>query len=153
MVILESEYIYEMATVHRDTNENISVAVNPDSKKVGDPYFKFYNSVDFNKSTAVIRIMFNSADYTYHTDGKKLWKLNSKEKKLLVKTLKSESKKYRPFGFTVWDAAKFDWNYEYLQIDIEPEGYISGEYDETFKNNPSYVPSTLKMPNYLDLRF
>lgn len=153
MITLKNEYLYEMATVHRDTTENISVAVNPDSKRVGDPYFKFYNDADFSKATAVIRIMFKSSNYTEHTDGKKFWKLNSKEKKLLVKTLESTSKKYRAFGFMVWDAAKFDWNYEYLKIDIEPEEYISGDCDEQFKNNPSYIPSTFKMPNYLDLEF
>ena len=53
-----SEYLYEMATVYRSTEYGISVAVNPDSGRVGDPYFKFYNNVSFNKATKVVRIMF-----------------------------------------------------------------------------------------------
>lgn len=58
MIKLENELLFEMATVHRDMNENISIAVNPDSKKIGDPYFKFYDSTDYTKAKRVIRIFF-----------------------------------------------------------------------------------------------
>lgn len=153
MIKLENELLFEMATVHRDMTENISIAVNPDSKKIGDPYFKFYDSTDYTKAKRVISIFFTKPGYTKHSDGKKLCVLNHDDKKLLVKTLKSISKKYKACGFTVWDAAKYDWNYEYLKIDIEPDEFISGSYDELYKDVPSYVPSTLKMPDYMQIEF
>lgn len=153
MIYLENECLYEMATVHRDETKNISIAVNPDQKKVGDPYFKFYNNASYMKATAVIRIMFFRVAYMKHEDGKELWELNSSEKKLLVKSLKSVSKKYKAFGFTVWDATKFDWNYEYLGFDIESDEYLAGAYDDIYKDVQSYVPSTLEMPDYTKLEF
>lgn len=96
---------------------------------------------------------FKKTGYTKYSDGKKLWVLNHDDKKLLVKTLKSISKKYKAYGFTVWDAAKYDLNYECLKIDMEPDEFISGAYDELYKDVPSYVPSTLKMPDYMQIEF
>lgn len=151
MIKLTQEPLFEMATVHRDFTNNVSVAVNPDSTKIGDPYFKFYNSTDYRKADKVIRILFNSPDFVVHQDIKEFWNLNGKEKKLLVDCLNTKSKKYKFTGCSVWDATKFDWNYEYLGIDIEVDNYLNGEYDETYKNNPSYVPSTLGMPDYTKL--
>lgn len=39
------EYLDEMSTVCRDNQNNVSIAVNPDSERQGHPYFKFYNNV------------------------------------------------------------------------------------------------------------
>ena len=39
------EYLDEMSTVCRDNQNNVSIAVNPDSERQGHPYFKFYNAV------------------------------------------------------------------------------------------------------------
>lgn len=143
--------LFEMATVLRDTENNICITVNPDSGRIGDPYFKFFNNSDYTKATHVIRILFKTANYAVHKDGKKLWKLNHKDKKLLVTSLNKLSRKYKNTGATVWDAVKFDWNFEYLQLDIEMDEYLAGEYDEMYKNEPSYVPSTYKMPDYMQL--
>jgi hypothetical protein len=112
-------------------------------------YFKFFNSSDYKKATAVISILFNKPDYVYHKDGKQLWKLNSKEKKLLIKTLKEESGHFS--GYTNWDIAKYDWNREYFEEPLNMEKYFNGDYDDIYKNEPSYVPSTLKMPDYTKL--
>ena len=151
MIILKNEPLFEMATVHRDFENNVSVAVNPDSAKIGNPYFKFYNNTDYRKADKVIRILFNSPNYVIHHDGKQFLDLNGKEKKLLIDCLTQKSKKYKFTGCSVWDATKFDWNYEYLGIDIEVDNYLNGEYDETYKDNPSYVSSTLNMPDYKEL--
>lgn len=153
MIPLKQE-LFEMATVHRDFKNNVSVAVNPDSNRIGDPYFKFYNNTDYRKADSVIRLMFFAPRWTYHqTDGKELWKLNSQEKKLLMECLASPSKKYKINDCTVWDATKFDWNYEYLGIDIEIDEYLKGSYDKLYSDNPSYVPSTLDSPDYTSLTF
>ncbi|RGI35668.1 hypothetical protein DXC00_08900, partial [Ruminococcus sp. OM07-17] len=57
------EYVDEMSTVCRDNQNNVSIAVNPDSERQGYPYFKFYNSVYYGDAAKVVRILFNSADY------------------------------------------------------------------------------------------
>jgi hypothetical protein len=152
MIILEDEYLFEMATVYRNEKHNVSVAINPDSNRIGGAYFKFYNSTDYKKATKVIRILFNEPKYVEH-DGKELWELNSHEKKLLINCLKDRYRKYKYINCTVWDATKFDWNFEYLGLDLELEEYLNGEYDERYKNNPSYVPSTLEMPDYTLIEF
>lgn len=147
-LILE-EYLDEMATIYKSKEYSICVTVNPDSKRTGVRYFKFYNDPDPRQATHVIRILFNEPDYVVHKDGKKLWKLNTHEKKLLIKVLKEESSRYS--GRTNWQVAMYDWNYEYLEEMINSDKYFNGEYDEMYKDVPGYVPSTLKMPDYTKL--
>lgn len=144
-LVLE-EYLEEMATIYKSKEYGVCVAVNPDSGRSGNPYFKFFNNSDFRKATKIIRILFKKPDYVVHKDGKQLWKLNTKEKKLLIEILNTESKQYK--GYTNWEAAKFNWNYEYMEELLDIEEYYAGNYDELYKNNPGYVPSTLKMPDY-----
>lgn len=149
--LLIEEYLDEMATIYKSKEYGILVAVNPDSKRSGLPYFKFYNSFDYNRATHVIRIMFKEPDYIVHKDSKKLWKLNSKDKKLLIKIMKEESNTYS--GRTNWQAALFDWNFEYLEEMINADKFFNGEYDEIYASNPGYIQSTLKMPDYTKINF
>ena len=142
------EVLEEMATIYKSKEYGILVAVNPDSHRSGNPYFKFFNSHDFFKATKVIRILFKEPDYVVHKDGKELWKLNNKEKKLLVKILNEQSKSHK--GYTNWQAAKYDWNSEYLEEMLDIEEYFTGDYDNEYKDNTGYVPATLSMPNYLE---
>ena len=52
----------------------------------------------------------------------------------------------------MWDILKYFWNSE-KGIDVGTiDEYMSGKNDEENKANPDYVPSTLKMPNYLELK-
>lgn len=87
------EYLDEMSTVCRDNQNNVSIAVNPDSERQGYPYFKFYNSVYYGDAAKVVRILFNSADYVdnKNAEDQKLWKLSHNEKKLLKELLSSPS--------------------------------------------------------------
>lgn len=144
------EYLDEMSTICRDNKNNVSVAVNPDSNRQGNPYFKFYNSASHKSATNVIRILFNSADYVdpINTDGKKLWKLSHKDKKVLMELLNEPSSDYS--DMTTWEACKFRWNVEYFEFTFYRDKYINGEYDKdkTLAENPSYVPYSLKMPDY-----
>ena len=86
-----------------------------------------------------------------HTDGKELWKLNNKDKKLLIKILNQHSKKYKEY--TNWQAAKFDWNCEYLEEMLDIDEYFKGTYDEEYDTDPEYIRSDLEMPNYMNLQF
>lgn len=147
--IVCEEFLDEMATVYKSREYGILVAVNPDSNRSGNPYFKFYNADNYNKATKIIRVLFKKADYVVHNDGKELWELNSKEKKLLIKVL-NEPSQYYP-DITTWQAAKFDWDREYLEEPLRLDRYLKGEYDEFYKDNPGYVSSYLEMPDYMNL--
>lgn len=150
-ILIEHENLNEMATVFKNKEQNVSIIVNPDSSRSGNPYFKFVNNSNFRNADKLIRIMFNKPDYVIHHDGKDLWKLNSKEKKLLITIMNKESSKYK--GCTNWQAAKFDWNYEYFEEDWDIDDYFAGKYDNEFGSEPGYVSSTLSMPDYLQLTF
>lgn len=149
--LLLEEYLDEMATIYKSTEYGIMVAVNPDSNRNGNPYFKFYNSSNYRKATKVIRVLFKEPDYVIHSDNMDLWKITSKEVKLLIDILNKPSTRYKPHSN--WVAAKFDWNYEYLEELLDINDYVKGLYDDKYKNNPGYVPSTLKMPDYTKLKF
>ncbi len=55
-----------MATVHRDKQCEILIQVNPSKSRVGERYFKFYNSSSYSSETKVIRISFDSPNYIFH---------------------------------------------------------------------------------------
>lgn len=150
-IFIEHEDLNEMATIFKNKEQNISVVVNPDSNRSGNPYFKFVNNSNFRNADKIIRILFNRPDYVIHHDGKELWELNSKEKKLLIAVMNKESSKYR--GYTNWQAAKFDWNYEYFEEDWNIDDYFAGKYDKDFEINPGFIVSTLKMPDYTKITF
>ena len=140
----------EMASVCKDNVENVMIAVHPDSKRTGDCYFKYCNDTSYPSADKVIRIFFDRADYTVHKDGKELWNLNNKEKKTLMKILQAPSKRFK--RHTNWEVAKYFWNCEYLETDLDIEDYFYGIYDKIFKDDKGYLPSTLEMPNYMNLR-
>lgn len=143
------EYLTEMATIFKNKEIGVILAVHPDSTKISGPYFKFANNPNYVQADKIIRILFNKCGYVVHHDGKELWRLNSSEKKELVKILNMPYKANK--NYTNWQIAKYEWNYEYLENNLDLEDYYNGVYDETYKDDPSYVPSTLEMPNYLDL--
>ena len=149
--LIYEEYLEEMATIYKSKEYGIGVAVNPDSRRSGNSYFKFYNNPELPKATKIIRILFKNPDYIIHHDEKQLWKLNSKEKKLLIKVLKEESVRYD--GYTNWDIAKYDWNCEYLEEQLNMKKYFNGDYENIYSENPGYVPFDLKMPDYSKINF
>ena len=142
----------EMATVYSDANYGILVTVNPDPNRVGDPYFKFFNSVSYKSATKAVRIYFKKLGYTYHRrDGKKLWKMNAKELNILMTILKTKSA-VDP-KYSVWDMAKFYWNNEYFGAAFNMEEYFKGTYDEDpqYKDHPSFVKASEELRDYTQL--
>ncbi|MDE6539428.1 MAG: hypothetical protein K2K66_04495 [Ruminococcus sp.] len=101
--IEEGEILTEFATVARDYNLNVLLAVNPDkNRNLKDmEYFKFYNDTRPDKAPKIARIKFRSPEYVIHHNngGKENWFLNSKEKKMLIKLLNSPCKNHT--GFTI----------------------------------------------------
>lgn len=149
--IFIEELLGEMATVYKSREYSILIAVTPDSSRAGNPYFKFLNNSNYLNADKIIRILFHKPDYVIHKDGKELWELNNKDKKLLMQILKQRSKKYKEY--TNWDAAKFDWNCEYLEEMLDIEDYFNGNYDEEYKHDAGYIKSDLEMPDYTKIQF
>ena len=148
MIIKENNIFYEMVTIKRDIQNNKCITVNPDSNKEGNPYFKYYNHQSYNSATAVIRILFKEPGFVIHKnyDGKDFWNISVSDKKILMKILMSPYSANK--NYTIWDYAKYQWNYEYLEVDIDFEDYVNGEYDDFYKDNPSYVSSKEQIKNY-----
>ena len=143
--------------VDSDSNPQSVYYVNPDSNRVGDPYFKVYDSTSVTKSRRVARISFLEPVYIIHSDegGKEPWILNSSEKKSLMKFLDKPSKFS---GLSNFQYTMYQWNNEYgfldetdglEQYDNPVDAYIHGFYDtESNLKHPSYLPSYLVRPNY-----
>ena len=149
--LIIEEILDEMATIYKSKENRIMIAVNPDSGRIGCPYFKYLNDSNYLKAEKIVRILFKEADYVVHNDGKDLWELNNREKKLLMDVLQEQSKKYPKY--TNWQAAKFDWNCEYLEEMLQIDDYFNGNYDDIYASDSGYVPSDLEMPNYLMIEF
>lgn len=162
-VIKRSEDIFGMATIGRHIQPNFTVAVNPDGNRVGNCYFKYYNRENYNIATHVTRLNLRKPNKIIHKnrDGKKEWQLNSIDKKAICQYLDQTSRYGVQFGATNWDYTLYSWNNELGLLEAEfPEEYsspfeafVNGFYDtEDNMNNPSYVPSTLKRPDYTQIR-
>lgn len=157
--IVASEEIYSMATIGINRDPKFSVAVNPDSNRVGEAYFKYYDDAHYSKANHVARISFMDAKYIKHHRGKKQWKLTKRDIRNLVEFLNNRHKAF--VNLTNWDVAKFFWNLEYGNFyadypvdnyETEMDAYFDGYYDnlKENKNNPSYVPSYQEMPDYVN---
>lgn len=114
--IKAGEILTEFATIYRERNFNMCIAVNPDRKRnlKGMEYFKLYNSTDPTRATKIARIKFRQADYVIHKNngGKKNWILNAKERRQLVKMLNFPSSYVFSGGDRVWDEMIYRFNNE-----------------------------------------
>lgn len=127
--IYAGEILTEFATVQRDNRFNMCVAVNPDRKRnlKNTEYFKVYNHIDPTKATKIARIKFRECEYVIHNNngGKKNWKLNSKERKQLMKILISPSKNFP--DKRVWDELIRNYNNE-AGFDSLPKNLVIPDY-------------------------
>jgi len=152
------EVLTEFATVARASDLNISVAVNPDSKRnlYEMEYFKVYNHYDPTRANKIARIKFRLPDYVIHTNSKgmKNWVLNAKEIKNLMLLLKSPCKKHPEFS--VWQGLILDFNYETgLDYEKTKANKENVEKDEKIRKlqYPEYLPIDLKIPDYQSFLF
>lgn len=151
---IAEDYLYEFASIAK--GDNNFIAVNPDPSRgwYKKEYFKAYNNDNARKADKVIRIKFRTPEYVYHKnkDGKKDWSLNSKEKKLLIRLLKSKS---RVPNLTNWQYAIIQFNTEAF-LNENPEIFKTltiAEQSKMDKNDPRkyYLPIDLPMPDYNQL--
>lgn len=145
--LFAGESLCEFATVARDYTNNLTVAVNPDSrKKFGNSqYFKVYDSSEPKKASRILRIKFRTNEYIIHSNPKNLktWNMNGDDIDNLISLLNSPSK--RDLGYSVWQSLIISFNYEtgLDKIDTIQNYYINPKY-------PEYLPIDLKIPNYED---
>lgn len=146
----DSEVLFEFAQVRVSNNKfNIMLAVNPDSNRISEAYFKMYNSDNYMSATKVARISFFRPILISHKGSKKPWNyLNSKQKEILIEYLNSESKNYPKYK--VWDVLKYTWNDEHGYCSGTIDDYYNGADDNKIKTK-SYIPSKLEIPNYKNI--
>ena len=159
---IKGELIEAMAQTYVDRTSNCSMYANPDLNRIGNEYFKFCNNASWSKATKLCRISFNKPQYIIHTNSRKVdnWILTAKEKKYLVRTLLSKSKKY--IGLTVWQALIVDYNTERYSFDLQEckDITLAVQYGLVAKSKLTELeramlhalPFDLPMPNYLTLR-
>lgn len=150
-----SEELFEMATIYpkNRSNHSIVLAVNPDSNKIGSPYFKLYigGSPKEGKATGVASIEFLHPKLIKNHKGNipSILLLNSSEKKELVQYL-TEFSQYFP-KYTVWNTLKYFWNVEYGFDVGSIDDYMSGKFDDIYnisEKSASYLCSTITSPDY-----
>ena len=154
------EPIESMSRIGLDKDANMLYYVNPDLNRVGEPYFKVYDSITHPKATHIARISFLEPKYIVHRDeaGKQPWKLSSSEKRKLIKYLDSRS---GFFKMTFFQYAMYLWNNEFgffdsiqlpEDLDNAMVAYAAGFYDDTsVASHPSYLRSNLLRPDYSKL--
>ena len=141
----------EMAMVGRDVKDNFVVYVNSDQNHLGNEYIKFYNHQVYGKADCVARIAMRRPDYIIHAndDGKKNFRLNSKEKKALVRLLNAPSKKVKLLDGSPasnWQAAIVCVNEDY---GMEEEDTL--RYTLNSPRQGDYLHIDEPMPDYLNL--
>ena len=161
--IRDTEAIFGMARVGSvDTKPSLTVAVNPDTNRIGDPYLKCYNASRYDTADCVTRLSFYAPKKVFHRnrDGKKEWILNSDDKDAICEFLDSPSKDYSNDKITYWLVSLYSWNNECSllngefpeQYSTKIEAFIDGFYDKENRDNPNYVPSTTLRPDYTQVR-
>lgn len=150
--IMNEELLTEMASIRGVGGEDLPIllAVNPDRNRVGDRYFKMYNSKDYNRATKVARIDFFTPRLIQHSSEKAPWmELNRRNVGNLIKMLNMKAVLNKQYY--VWDLLKYYWNYE-MGISVpDLDEYVEGRYDEIHKDNKRYVPASLRIPDYKQL--
>jgi hypothetical protein len=167
---LIEEDLSEMATIGSSDKDNFIVVVHPDSSR-NNAYFKVGNHKRYTSADKVIRLdFFSPIFYDHKKDGKKLWKLNNKEIKMIMEFMSSQTKiilSVRSFSKvknevavkefnTNWEQAIYLWNNEcgflnHKDLDI---GYPKGcNPNSRLYKDSQFVPFNTVMPNYLELQF
>jgi hypothetical protein len=155
-----STEITSMATVGKSDGDkpHFMVQVNPDPKRVGDPYLKYYDANNYRKADRVIRLGLKDLKAFDHSNerGIKQWNVSKDDLRVLDAFLNEKNKDFP--AYTNWQVALYHWNNEYGFISntdeysTNIEAFIAGYYD-TDENiaEPSYVPSTQEQHKYVDL--
>lgn len=134
------------STVFIDPQRNRLVQVNHAESRQGLEYFKYFDSAGESSAKKMARIEYRKPEYVYHSHnrGKKIWKLNNKEKEQLMDMMHSKN---------IGDDRITNWQRAILQYNLE-KGLPENETRENLissRNNlkhPDHLPFDLEMPDY-----
>lgn len=141
---INDETFSEMATVGSDTVRKLRVTVTPDIHRIGDPYFKVFNTSKLTTDSAVARCHFKDDGMEYHSDKYKDWVLKGKAIRLIQDFMMEPHEDFPEY--TNWQMACYLWNHEFSFTDSKQD-YFAGKVDEEFKDHPSYVKHDQEMPD------
>lgn len=137
------EMLLEFATVCTNTEEKMKIIVSYDENRVGEPYFKVFNSSSYTKATKIARISFLEPKYIVHNMnyGMENWILNSKEKQNLITMLTTEVD-----GISNWKFAILQYN---LENNIQRDEQLKLSNEDIIKRNG--LPLNTPIPDYSKL--
>lgn len=145
------EYLTEMSMVADDkSNGGMMILISIDQNRIGEPYFKVVDNINYNKAKRVARISFLHPEYIIHknTDGKTNWTLNNKEKKQFKALLE---KVVDRAGHTVWERTIIQYNLDKYNInELETEELEFENYTKKDLQTKA-LPYNLPMPDYMKL--
>lgn len=154
---------------------SLNINLTADSNRNGGidaGYFKVVDSTNFDKAEHIARIALSAPTYVYHKDGtgKKPFKLNSKQKKMLDEYLRldiNSSKCQRSFKpkFISSGDDKLDSNlinlvnnlwkymlYRYnMQMGFKPKYIYEHSVDSTLSYDYNFIPLYFPQPDYTKL--
>ena len=144
----DDESFTETATVATSEKLKLRIAVNPNPGRRGVPYFKVYDDpIPKKRESQVARPHFKDEGMEYHNGVYYDWDLKGGGLKDIKQLLQTPHEDFDPL--TNWQIACFQWNVEYGFIGLSRENrskYFNHEFDERFKDDPSYVLSTQPIP-------
>lgn len=110
-------------------------------------YFKYVNSFSYLKGDSMARISLLQPVYLEHKfmDGKKPWKLNTEEKKELVKTMNDSNVDFP--DYTNWQITLAQYNMD--NFGIARTDTINNSFDKA--KYPKAFTIDTPMPNYMEL--
>lgn len=152
------EPIYAMANIYVSREKSITLQIHVASTRVGNPYFKAFDSDSFTKARRVARISMRKPEYIIHKDraGKQPWTLNAQEKATLLEILALPNSYAGNFHGTTWQCLVVAYNMEKFGMSLEEVQSIKyaewkkREKDTTYKYR-NCVAFDAPMPNYEDL--
>ncbi len=145
------EYLTEMSKVADDkSNGGMMILISIDQNRIGEPYFKVVDNINYNKAKRIARISFLHPEYIIHknTDEKTNWTLNNKEKKQFKALLE---KVVDIGGVTAWNRTIIQYNLDKYNIDAletlkkDVENYTKKDLQT------KALPYNLPMPDYMKL--
>ena len=144
----------EMATTY--SGDKLSIIVNPDDGRnlQNVEYFKVFHGRSFRKAQDLARIRFRTPEYEHYRNeaDKKDFKLNSKDKKELMRILQSPSELYD--GYTIWQDTIMQFNHEAYHIPLKDCKNLTQEVINSLANNDirkKCLPVDLPLTDYIKL--
>lgn len=147
--ITTPESVYAMTSVYTADDYNITFQVNPTESRIGEHYFKVYNSFSVSAASKIARISFDEPRYIIHKDnqGKCPWFLDSASKKNMIMLLSKNN-------YSVWKKLIVNFNKEKYEISSRRWSWFTTDVKNNLKsiNTKEDAIALEKSDNLLDIK-